>query len=70
MKEAADEKYPDVYCPYCEAALDIEDPDDFETGKPMLREEETLVECPKCAGVMSIHVLWEPTFPYGAKAVE
>lgn len=60
----------DIECPHCDACLDVEDSDDFAEGGEMRREEDYEMVCPVCEGLMSVHVTWEPTYPYGAEVVE
>ena len=49
-----------IRCPYCGAMLDVEDPDDLETGKPMHREEDIRMTCPVCDGEMIVDIRWRP----------
>lgn len=59
----------DVECPHCGAALDVDDPDDFDESTSMEREGDIDMICPVCDGIMMVHVTWEPTYPYDAEAV-
>ena len=69
MIEAADRLLCDVECPHCGAYLIVEDSDDFEDGADMSREDDFEMLCPVCDGSMTVHVTWQPTYPYEAKAV-
>lgn len=70
MRMAADKDLCDVECPYCGAALHVDDPDDFEDRTRMARDEDHEMVCPVCDESMIVHVLWEPTYPYDAEEVE
>lgn len=70
MRMAADKDLRDVECPYCGAALNVDDPDDFYDSSGMARDEDHEMECPVCDESMIVHVLWEPTYPYDAEVVE
>lgn len=69
MIEAADRYLRDIECPHCGAYLIVEDSDDFECYDTMSREDDFEMDCPVCDGSMTVHVTWQPTYPYGAKAV-
>lgn len=71
MIAAENEGYPDVVCPYCKAAIDVEDCDDFQgQNKHWNREEEYEMLCPSCDEYMIVGVAWEPTYTWAAKVVE
>lgn len=70
MRVATDRDLCDVECPYCGAALDVDDSDDFEERARMERDEDHEMVCPVCDGSMIVHVTWEPTYPYSAEVVE
>lgn len=59
-----------LQCPWCGSVLMVEDPDDFEDGSIMYREEDHVMTCPVCDNDMRVHVIWVPTYPYGAKREE
>lgn len=61
---------PDVICPWCGAKLVVEDPDDFDSSGPMVREERHEMECPVCENAMSVYVTWEPYYDMDARKVE
>lgn len=66
----AEKGWHDVECPHCGAYLDVEDSDDFASERNMERDQDYTMTCPVCDGRTTVHVFWEPTYPYGAKAVE
>lgn len=69
MRVAERKDFCDVECPYCGAALDVDDPVDFDDGGSMAREEDHEMACPVCDGSMVVHVVWDPGY-YGAEVVE
>lgn len=69
MRVVSDRYLCDVECPYCGVRLEVEDPCDFECRAKMEREEDYKMMCPVCEEFMTVHVEWEPTYPYGAEAV-
>lgn len=70
MIESMERGLCDVECPHCGACLDVEDSDDFAGNGEFTREEDHLMVCPVCDGVMIVHVTWEPTYSHSEKVVE
>ena len=63
-----DEHVVDVICPRCGAFLLVDDPEDFESRSPMMRQEEFYSVCPKCGGDFAFRVQWEPEInPYARR---
>lgn len=68
MIETKDRDLCDVECPHCGACLDVDDSDDFADHGDMHREDDFEMTCPVCDGSMTVHVTWQPTYPYNATA--
>lgn len=68
MRVAEKKDLCEVECPHCGAALNVDDPDDFDDSTRMEREEEHDMVCPVCDEFMAVRVIWEPSY-YGAEAV-
>lgn len=52
----------DFCCPNCNAKLQVEDSEDFESSKPMQRNDSFWMECPECECNLLVDVQWEPTY--------
>ena len=65
MKAVNNWHFADGECPFCDAHLAVEDPEDFDGAtKDMRREEGFWQQCPKCGRDFYLYVTWEPVYAF------